>query len=150
MAALLGDPEVMRFYPAPKTRAESLDWITRMQERYDRDGHALWLLETHDGAFVGDCGLTWQSYNDIPVLEVGYHVRRELQGQGLATEAAHACLELVRRELAPTMLTAIIHPENISSRRVAEHLGMTHIADDHAHPWIVRTVMGMHVAPAAG
>jgi hypothetical protein len=25
---------------------------------------------------------------------------------------------------------------------------MTHIADDHAHPWIVRTVMGMAVDSA--
>ena len=145
MAALLGDPEVMAFYPAPKTRAESVDWIVRMQERYARDGHALWIIETHDGEFVGDCGITWQSYNGTPVREVGYHVRRTLQGRGLATEAARACVELVRREFAPTLLTAIIHPDNHASRRVAEHLGMTHIADDRAHPWIVRTVMGMTV-----
>lgn len=59
--------------------------------------------------------------------------------------AARACVELVQREFAPTLLTAIIHPENDASRGVAENLGMTHIADDHAHPWIVRTVMGMQV-----
>lgn len=27
MAAMLGDPLVMRCYPRPKTRAEALDWI---------------------------------------------------------------------------------------------------------------------------
>lgn len=149
MAAMLGDPEVMAFYPAPKSRAESAAWIDRMQERYTRDGFGLWVIETLDGEFVGDCGITWQSYNDIPVREVGYHVRRGLQGRGYATEAAHACVELVRREFAPTLLTAIIHPSNTASRRVAENLGMTHLADDHAHPWIVRTVMGMIVEPAA-
>lgn len=147
MARMLGDPETMRFYPAPKTREESAGWIARMQERYVRDGHGLWVIETHDGEFIGDCGITWQSYNDVPVREVGYHVRRDRQGRGYATEAARACLELVRREYAPTLLTAIIHPENAASRRVAEHLGMTHIADDNAHPWIVRTVMGMTVHP---
>jgi len=147
MAALLGDPEVMTFYPAPKTRDESVEWIERMQERYAIDGHGLWLVETHGGEFVGDCGITWQSYNETPVREIGYHVRRGLQGRGLATEAALACLELVRDEFAPTLLTAIIHPDNTASRRVAEHLGMTHIADDHAHPWIVRTVMGVTVEP---
>lgn len=145
MAALLGDPAVMRFYPAAKTRAEGLEWILRMQDRYASDGHGLWIIETHDGEFVGDCGITWQSYNSIPVREVGYHVRGDLQGRGLATEAARACADLVAREFAPTLLTAIIHPENIASRRVAEHLGMAHIADDRAHPWIVRTVMGMTV-----
>ena len=147
MADLLGDPMVMAYYPAPKTRKESLDWITRMQARYDEHGHGLWIIETHDGEFLGDCGLTWQSANDVPVLEVGYHVRADRQRRGLATEAASACVELARTEFAPTLLTAIIHPDNIASRRVAERLGMTHIDDDRAHPWIVRTVMGMQLAP---
>jgi RimJ/RimL family protein N-acetyltransferase len=150
IADLLGDPEVMAYYPAPKTRAESAEWIARMRGRYAETGHGLWVIETHEGAFVGDCGITWQSMNDLPVLEVGYHVRRSMQRQGLATEAARACVDLVARELAPTLLTAIIHPENRASRAVAENLGMTHIDDDHAHPWIVRTVMGMQVSPTGG
>jgi RimJ/RimL family protein N-acetyltransferase len=149
IADLLGDPEVMAFYPAPKTRAESADWIARMQERYRDDGHGLWVIETHDGDFIGDCGLTWQSVNGDPVLEVGYHVRPTMQRRGYASEAAQACVELVAREFAPTLLTAIIHPANEASRKVAENLGMTHIDDDRAHPWIVRTVMGMPVAPSA-
>jgi RimJ/RimL family protein N-acetyltransferase len=79
------------------------------------------------------------------VLEVGYHVRPAMQRRGFATEAARACVELVRRTFAPILLTAIIHPDNAASRAVAENLGMTHIADDHAHPWTIRTVMGMRV-----
>ncbi|CAH0124519.1 hypothetical protein SRABI76_00098 [Microbacterium oxydans] len=149
MAELLGDPRVMAYYPAPKTREESLDWIERMQTRYVEHGHGLWVIETHDGEFLGDCGLTWQSVNDSPVLEVGYHVRADRQRQGLATEAAISCRELARVEFAPTLLTAIIHPQNVASRTVAERLGMTHIDDDRAHPWIVRTVMGMQLAPVA-
>lgn len=148
MADLLGDPEIMAFYPAPKTRAESAEWIARAQERYRTYGHGLWIIETHDGEFVGDCGVTWQSVNGSPVLEVGYHVRRGMQRRGYATEAARACVDLVAREFAPTLLTAIIHPANDASRGVAENLGMTHIDDDRAHPWIVRTVMGMQVEPA--
>lgn len=145
--AMLGDPEVMSYYPAPKTRAESADWIARMRTRYAEDGHGLWVVETHTGEFVGDCGLTWQSVNDDPVLEVGYHVRRAMQRRGFATEAARACVELARDRYAPIVLTAIIHPENRASRGVAENLGMTHIDDDRAHPWIVRTVMGMTLEP---
>lgn len=148
MAALLGDPQVMAYYPAPKTRHESLDWITRMQSSYAEHGHGLWVIETHEGEFLGDCGLTWQSANGLPVLEVGYHVRTARQRRGYATEAALACRELARTEFAPTLLTAIIHPENVASRTVAEHLGMTHIDDDRAHPWIVRTVMGMRLDAA--
>ena len=145
MAQLLGDPQTMVFYPVPKTRTESAEWISRNQQRYDLDGHGLWIIEMHDGSFLGECGITWQSYNGIAVREVGYHVRRDLTRRGYATEAAMACVELARDKFAPSRLTAIIHPENIASLRVAEHIGMTHIADDHAHPWIVRTVMGMQL-----
>jgi RimJ/RimL family protein N-acetyltransferase len=145
LAALLGDPEVMAFYPAPKTRAECVAWLARMRRRYAAHGHGLWAVETHEGRFLGDCGITWQSFNGRDVREVGYHIRSDAQRHGYATEAATACVELVREHFAPELLTAIIHPENTASRRVAEKLGMTHIADDHAHPWIVRTVMGMEV-----
>ena len=145
IAAMLGDREVMAYYPAPKSRSESAEWIERMQTRYARDGHGLWVIESHTGEFIGDCGITWQSYNDTPAREVGYHVVRSAQRRGYATEAALACVDLVRREFGPTLLTAMIHPENAASLRVATNLGMTHIADDHAHPWIVRTVMGMVV-----
>lgn len=146
LSEMLGDPAVMAFYPAPRTRAESAEWITRARRSYEQHGHGLWIVETHEGAFVGDCGLTWQSSNGVPVLEVGYHVVPALQRRGYATEAATACVALARRELAPTLLTAIIHPDNTASRRVAENLGMTHIDDDRAHPWIVRTVMGVQLA----
>ncbi|MFF7292334.1 GNAT family N-acetyltransferase [Microbacterium sp. NPDC008134] len=147
IAAMLGDPDIMAFYPAPKTRAESAEWIERMRTRYTEDGHGLWIIETHDGDFVGDCGLTWQSVNEERVLEVGYHVRPAMQRRGYATEAARACVELARRRYAPIVLTAIIHPENRASRGVAEHLGMIRIDEDRAHPWIVRTVMGMPLEP---
>ncbi|MFK0401359.1 GNAT family N-acetyltransferase [Microbacterium sp. NPDC090225] len=147
MAAMLGDPDVMAYYPAPKTLTESADWIARMQTRYAEDGHGLWIVETHEGEFVGDCGLTWQSANGERVLEVGYHVRRAMQRRGYATEAARACVDLARQRYAPIVLTAIIHPENRASRGVAENLGMTHIDDDRAYPWIERTVMGMALEP---
>ncbi|BCW57809.1 hypothetical protein StoSoilB20_11560 [Arthrobacter sp. StoSoilB20] len=91
MRSLLGDPEVMTYYPAPKTRDEAAAWIQWNRDNYARDGHGLWIIETHDGGFVGDCGLTWQQVNGRCELEVGYHVRRELQGRGYASEAALAC-----------------------------------------------------------
>ena len=48
----------------------------------------LWILETVDGKFVGDCGLTLQAVEGQPDVEVGYHVHADLQNQGFATEAA--------------------------------------------------------------
>jgi RimJ/RimL family protein N-acetyltransferase len=120
MAELLGDPDVMRFYPAPKTRAE-----------------------TREGGFVGDCGLTWQLVNGTRELEVGYHVRTLMQGLGYATEAASACRDLARAHIESGILVAIVHPDNLASARVAEKLGMSRAADDRdslppRHVWRMR------------
>lgn len=123
MAALLGDPEVMRYYPAPKTRAQAQAWIDWNVRSYAEHGFGLWIVETHDGDFVGDCGLTWQSVGGERHVEVGYHVRAELQGRGYATEAATACRDAARAAGAEHLI-AIIHPRNVPSQRVARKIGL--------------------------
>ena len=125
MADLLGDPEVMAFYAHPKDRAEALDWIGWNQRLYRERGFGLWVIEIREGgAFVGDCGLTPQDVDGNTEIEVGYHVRRSLQGRGYATEAAAAARDYARDVLRLDRLVAIIHPANVASQRVAEKIGL--------------------------
>ncbi len=125
MAALLGDPEVMRYYPRPKTRDEASAWITWNQRLYRKHSYGLWLISLRDtGEFVGDCGLTPQRVDGVTDIEVGYHVRACLQGRGLATEAGAACRDYARDVLGAGRLIAIIDPRNQPSQRVAENLGL--------------------------
>jgi len=125
VADLLGDPEVMAFYPHPKDRAEALDWITWNRQLYRDRGFGLWLIELREtGEFVGDCGLTPQEINGTIEIEVGYHVRRSLQGRGYGTEAAAAARDYARDVLRRDRLVAIIHPGNAASLRVAEKIGL--------------------------
>ncbi|WP_284977300.1 GNAT family N-acetyltransferase [Arthrobacter sp. efr-133-TYG-104] len=145
MAALLGDLEVMLFYPAPKSRDEAAGWIHWNQENYAEHGYGLWIIETYEGEFVGDCGLTWQLVNGAQKLEVGYHVRSDLQGQGYATEAAIACRDYARDQLEAQELIAIVHPENRASERVAEKIGMHRVPDDRGDNIAVRAVLGMQL-----
>ena len=145
MAALLGDAEVMRFYTAPKSREEAAAWIAWNQQNYLAYGHGLWIIETLDGEFVGDCGLTWQEVNGTAELEVGYHVTAALHGQGYATEAATACLTYAREHTDADKLVAIVHPENRASSRVAEKIGMHRVADDHGGTIAVRHVLSMRL-----
>jgi RimJ/RimL family protein N-acetyltransferase len=143
MAELLGDPAVMQFYPAPKSREDAARWITWNQDNYEQSGFGLWIIETHAGEFVGDCGLTWQDVNGAPTLEVGYHVRAALHGQGLATEAAAACRDFARDVVNAEELVAIIHPDNAASERVARKIGMSRRDDDTSRPDRVRLVLGI-------
>jgi RimJ/RimL family protein N-acetyltransferase len=145
MAALLGDPGVMRFYSAPKSREDASKWIRWNQENYAEHGFGLWVIETKESEFVGDCGLTWQQVNGSLKLEVGYHVRSDLQGRGLATEAASACRDFAREHTGATELVAIIHPNNRASERVAEKIGMHRVADDHGGNTPIRKVFSMNL-----
>ena len=89
-------------------------------------GHGLWLLEhATTGEFVGDCGLTFQEVGGRMEVEIGYHVRRSLQGRGYATEAALAVRDFARDVLGLHRLVAIIDPGNAPSRRVAQRIGLT-------------------------
>ena len=126
LASVLSDRETMRFYPAPFDRAAVEEWIARNRSRYQKDGHGLWAMVLKaSGELIGDCGLTFQSVEDVEETEIGYHVRRDLWGQGLATEAACACRDFGFAKLPIERLVSIIRLENQPSRRVAEKTGMT-------------------------
>ena len=124
--SVLSDAEAMKFYPTPFDVQMIQDWIKRNIRRYDRDGLGLWaLVLKQSGKLIGDSGLVLQTVEAEAVVEIGYHVRRDLWGQGLATEAAKACRDYGFSQLGLTKLVSLIHPKNASSRRVAEKVGMT-------------------------
>ncbi len=126
IAALLGDPVVMRHYPRPRTRDEARAWIDWTQASYREHGFGLWVLtERSTGAFLGDCGLTMQRVDGVDELEVGYHVRADRQGEGFASEAAAAARDYARDVLHAPRLIAIINPDNIPSQRVAAKVGLS-------------------------
>jgi ribosomal-protein-alanine N-acetyltransferase len=89
LALVLSDAETMRFYPAPYERTGVEEWIARNLLRYAEHGYGLWgMILKSSNELIGDCGLTVQEVDGIGEIEIGYHVRRDLWGQGLATEAA--------------------------------------------------------------
>ncbi|MCF2572452.1 GNAT family N-acetyltransferase [Brevibacterium sp. UCMA 11754] len=124
MADLLGDPRVMEYYPHPKNRTEAAGWIDWNVRNYAEYCHGLWVIETHAGEFIGDCGLTWQKVDDTRGLELGYHVKSSAQKFGYATEAAIACRDYAGSHALASRLVSIIHQDNRSSQRVAEKVGM--------------------------
>jgi RimJ/RimL family protein N-acetyltransferase len=99
-------------------------WVDWQRDNYAEHGFGLWVVETHDGEFVGDCGLTMQEIDDEGHVETGWHVRRDLRRRGFASEAALAVRDAA---LASGIghLVAIIRPDNHASQGVARKIGMT-------------------------
>lgn len=122
---LLQDPAVMYAYEGPFTDREVHDWLEKQFVRYRRDGFGLWGVVLKDSArLIGQCGITWQAYNDRQVREVGYLLRRPFWHRGYATEAAVACRDFAFRTLGAEEVYSIIRDTNRASRRVAERTGM--------------------------
>jgi RimJ/RimL family protein N-acetyltransferase len=126
LAAMVADPEQMRFYPRPKSRDEAAEWLAWNLGLYAERGFGTWCLESlPDGGFAGYCGLRPRVFGGDDEVEMAWHVKRTLWNRGVATEAARAAMELGFDRFALRSLVAIIHPDNGSSRRVAEKLAMT-------------------------
>jgi ribosomal-protein-alanine N-acetyltransferase len=126
LAAVLGDPVAMQYYPAAFDRKGVEEWIERNLERYQRVGYGLWAMVLKDsGELIGDCGCFLRDVDGRDDIEIGYHVRRDLWGNGYATEAAQACMQYAFTQLGVDRVISLIRPENMQSIRVAEKNGLT-------------------------
>jgi RimJ/RimL family protein N-acetyltransferase len=88
-------------------------------------GFGLWLLRTRsDGAVVGRVLLRHLDLEGRDEVETGYSLAPRCWGQGLAAEAAVACLEMARDVLELDSVVALTSPGNLRSHRVLEKIGM--------------------------
>lgn len=144
VAAINADAETMRYFEAPLTREQTAAAIVRYQDGLKEDGYgflAAELVET--GETVGIIGMrrydeaTRMAIPGHPKVEVGWRLRRDTWGQGLAPEGASACLAYAWEKLRLEEIVAITVVANQPSRRVMEKIGMTHDPDgDFDHPGV--------------
>jgi RimJ/RimL family protein N-acetyltransferase len=134
-AALNGDPETMRFFPAPLTREDSDALVDRASAHIAEHGWGLWAVEVADGApFIGFVGLSRPRFAP-ELVEVGWRLHRDHWGNGYATEAARECLRYGFEELGLGEIVSFTTVANTPSRRVMERIGMTHDPSrDFDHP----------------
>ena len=122
LLALFGDPRFMAaFAAAPFDRAAMDRWVARNLAHQREHGYGLFtVVERASGEVIGDCGL---EHIDAGA-ELGYDLRADRWGQGLATEAATAVRDLALGQLALRRVVSLIRVGNVASRRVAEKIGM--------------------------
>jgi RimJ/RimL family protein N-acetyltransferase len=125
---LFSDPLFMRFWPV-FDRDKTERWVEESMLNYTQHGFGLWALTLRGSdEAISDCGLDFikglEDAGDTDQIQIGWHVRRDLWGQGLATEAALACRDYAFDTMGLSHLSALIQPQNTASRRVAEKIGM--------------------------
>ncbi len=118
-----GDPEVMRFIPGgARSRLEVDAMLARLRVREHALG-SLAVTRIEDGRLIGVAGLVPAQWVG-PEVEIMYHLARDAWGQGFATEAAAAFIELGFRERGLDRIIGLTEPDNVASQRVLAKIGL--------------------------
>jgi RimJ/RimL family protein N-acetyltransferase len=136
--AMNADSEVMRYFPAVLTRAESLASFERLRQAIEERGWGFWAVEV-DETFAGFTGLNVPTFSApfTPCTEIGWRFRREFWGRGLAARAAREALHFGFETLKLEEIVSFTAVINERSRRLMERLGFERDANgDFDHPAI--------------
>ncbi|HUS54564.1 MAG TPA: GNAT family N-acetyltransferase [Thermohalobaculum sp.] len=125
-AAMNGDPKVMRYFKAQRSRAESDGLLERLRKQWREDGFSYYAVEAKGGGLIGFCGLSRADFpaHLLPCVEIGWRLVRGAWGKGYATEAARASLAHGFGQMALPEVLAFTVAGNARSRAVMERLGM--------------------------
>lgn len=138
LAALNGDPEVMRYFPKTLDRGESDRWFDRIAAAWKRDGFCFPAVESKaDSALIGFVGLARfaGAAPFAPAVEIGWRLARRFWGQGYASEAAAAALAYGFERLGLEEIVSFTAVRNRPSEAVMRRIGMTRDpVGDFDHP----------------
>ncbi|MDJ0377961.1 GNAT family N-acetyltransferase [Cryobacterium sp. PH31-L1] len=143
LAVFHGDPEVTRYIPWPVRDREQTEAALRLKLA---QGVVLevgqWLvLAIEEAASALVIGEVLLKNGDDHRAEIGYVLRADRQGRGLATEAVRAMLDLAVNILQVTTIDATVVDGNAASRRLLERLGFLRLTSLD-HPNAGATVLG--------
>jgi RimJ/RimL family protein N-acetyltransferase len=124
--AMNGDPDVMRYFPAPMSRADSDAWLARLIAHHRDHGFGFCAVDLPGQACIGIVGLMhipWQA-SFTPAVEIGWRIATRFQRQGMAREAAGLALDHGFGRLGLRRIVAFTAPANEPSWRLMQRLGM--------------------------
>jgi [ribosomal protein S5]-alanine N-acetyltransferase len=126
MAQLFANPDFMRFSLGVFTeRKQTVAFIEKVMD-WDRAGipSQFAVVPRGEDVIIGYCGSFYHPEHGIEDIEIGYRLDPRYWNRGLITEAARAVRDHGFRDWDLSRVISLIHPENVSSRRVAEKNGM--------------------------
>jgi RimJ/RimL family protein N-acetyltransferase len=139
LAAILGDPHVMRFYTHPRSREEADAWFDKMVADLATGVTRLAAERKDEGVLLGLVGLAAIEFEipTAPATEIGWVLGSSCWGKGYAPEAAQACLDYAFTTLGLPEVVAFTTHQNLPSQRVMEKIGMRRDPSaDFDHPRI--------------
>ena len=126
IAAMDSDPSVMRYLclkSSVPSYEQALEEAHNILELRAPSGGGAWAItcRTTQTFF----GWVWVVFlGDDPYIDLGYRLAPRFWGRGYATEAGQQVVHHAFLDLGIPDLTALIHPLNLASARVAEKVGL--------------------------
>lgn len=120
---ILSDAEAMRFWNRPPlARAAVAEGLVAEQIAAEQQGLCRYWTVLEDGDVIGSVDL---SLIESQSAELGFLLRRDRWGRGLASEAARAVADFGLGPLGLARLAAAALASNLAARRVLEKSGFT-------------------------
>jgi RimJ/RimL family protein N-acetyltransferase len=119
---------VLQYFPntTPPPLEQVQKFIVRQEKHWAEYGYGNWgILPKGEDQIIGWVGL--QYVPELDETEIGYLLNRPFWGKGYATEAARASLQFGFENFDFDHMIALVHPDNLGSRRVIEKCGMTYL-----------------------
>lgn len=105
-------------------------WIDKITEQYEDFGYSYYLaVEKSTNVVIGIMGILPVSIKGTDYIEIAYILKQEFWGKGYAIEGIKACVDYIFNVLNADKYIAQVIPENTSSSKIAEKLGMKVIDD---------------------
>lgn len=136
-AAMNADPAVMRYFAGLISAEDSYRSGDAWQQAFAERGWANWALELlATGEFIGFAGLSVprRVFAFSPCVEIGWRLASAHWGQGYATEAARAALQLGFGPLRLAQVVSFTSLLDTPSRAVMQRIGMADSGEDFDHP----------------
>lgn len=138
---ILSDSETMRHYPAPFNAEKVQNWIQWNINNYSTYGFGLWtVILKETGEFIGDCGITMQNIHGKMLPEIGYHIHKNHQRKGYASEAAATCIDFAFGKKEFPAVYSYMKYTNEASYSVALKNGMR-LVEEYDDPVNTKTLV---------
>lgn len=116
------DTEIQRWIqviPSPYTEADASAYVSEARRRWaDRKAGTFAIVDATSGELLGSIGVRLGE-----IGAVGYWVKREARGRGVASRALRLLSGWAVTEGGVERLELLTNPENLASQRVAEKAG---------------------------
>jgi ribosomal-protein-alanine N-acetyltransferase len=134
MFDLDSNPNVHKFLEKkPISKLEEAEEIIKnIRAQYEKNGIGRWAIEDKSTkAFVGWTGFKQEEKlrPEFTYMDLGYRLREQFWGRGIATETALACMNYGFETLHFREINACADIDHIASNKILKKIGLNYIED---------------------